>query len=280
MRFDFAVCLAIALGVAAVGCDGAEKLVAPDDNLLASASYVMDATAVKQLGERDWLFKGSPIHNWIGTAGRSPYFIGWWNIAPEGSEHWAAVFPLRPAPENSTTLTAGKRFLVVADEEFHLLLVYPTEPEADHYLRGMEEREFREHVVSLRTLYATVRDFLTAVTNADWPMATRSVCASLRSSMETGGDPDAYLAGLGVPRISTADLLGDSPAIQVANMTEGRAEVVVQGDDARRARVGSGVRVKLLLTLTKTRRTMGPLGWEIIQITRLEERPWPSQRQP
>lgn len=59
-------------------------------------------------------------------------------------------------------------------------------------------------------------------------------------------------------------------------MREGEAEVVVQGDDARRTRIGSAVRVKLLLTLTKTRRSMGPLSWEIVRIEKVEEHPWPS----
>jgi len=296
MRFDFVVCVVLALGVVTGGCNGAEKvvapddnlpgrasdvekLVAPDDNLLAGAAYVMDATAVEQLAERDWLFKGYPIFSfgWIGTAARSRYFVGWWNIAPEGSEHWAARFPLRPAPRNSATLGEGKRFLVVADDEFHLLSVYPVEPEADQYVRGMSEREFREHVISLRTLYGTVRDFLTAVTDADWSMATWALCAPMRESMEASGDPEAYLVSLGVPRIPTAALMeGLSPTIQVASMTEAKAEVVVQGNDTRRARIGSGVRVELLLTLTRTRQMMGPMGWEIVKIKKIEEQPWPS----
>jgi hypothetical protein len=294
MRFDFVVCVVLALGVVTGGCNGAEKVVAPDDhvparasdvekvvapddNLLAGAAYVMDATAVEQLAKRDWLFKGSPIFDWIGTAGRSPYFVGWWNIAPEGSEHWAARFPLRPAPRNSATLREGERFLVVADEELHLLSVYPVGPEADEYVPGMDEREFREHVISLRTLYGTVRDFLMAVTDADWTMATWALCAPMRESMEARGDPEAYLTSLGVPRIPTAALMEClSPTIQIAGVAEAKAEVVVQGNDTRRARIGSGVRVKLLLTLTRTRQMMGPMGWEIVEITHIEEQPWPS----
>lgn len=207
--------------------------------------------------------------------------MGWWNVAPEGSGHWPALFPLRPAPKNSATLREGKRFLVVADEEFHLLLVYPVEAEAGEYVRGMGEAEFQDHVISLRTLYGTVRDFLMAVTNGDWRMATWGLCHPMRQSMEASRDPGVYLAGLGVPRIPRAALEGDSSStIQVGSMTEGRAEVIVQGDDARRARIGSGVRVKVELTLTKTRRMMGPPGWEIVEIEKMKEEPWPSEGQP
>jgi hypothetical protein len=294
MRFDLVVCVLLALGVAAAGCNGAgkvvapdgalparasdvEKLVTPDDNLLAGAAYVMDATAVKALAERDWLFKGSPIFDWIGIAGRSPYFVGWWNVAPEGSEGWAQPFPLRPAPRNSATLGEGKRFLVVADDEFHLLLVYPVEPEADEYMPGMDEREFREHVISLRTLYGTVRGFLMAVTDADCTIARAALCAPMRESMDASSDPEAYLVSLGVPRIPTAALMEDlSPTIRVASMAEAKAEVVVQGNDTGRARIGSGVRVQLLLTLTRTRQMMGPMGWEIVEIKKIEEQAWPS----
>jgi hypothetical protein len=276
MRSNLVVCLLLALGVAAARCDGADKLIAPDDNLLASAGYVMDATAVKQLAERDWLFKGSSIANWFGNVGRSPYFVGWWNTAPEGSEHWAAPFPLRPAPQNSASLAEDRRFLVLADEDFHLLLVYPVEPAAGEYVRGMSEREFREHVTHLRTLYGTVREFLTAVTNADWPVVSSVLCAPIRKTMEASADPDSYLARIGVPRIQSLC----SRTFDVTTLTDKKAEVMVEGYDGRRARIGSGVRVRLMLTLTRTRQMMGPMGWEIAQVKMIEERPWHSQGRP
>jgi hypothetical protein len=276
MRFKFAACAMLALALVTARCDRLDGLVRPDDELLATASYVFDATAERQLAERDWLFRGKPIFNWIGTAGRSPYFVGWWNIKPEGAERWAAAFPLRPAPRNSTSLVEGKRFLVVADADFHLLLVYPVEPNSDQYLPGMSEREFRDHVFSLRMLYSTVSDFLAAVTDADWDMARYALCASLWRSKEASGNPDTYLAKLGVPRFQRAAL----PTFQIVSMTEKKARVMVQGADGRRARLHSGVRVKLALTLTKTRRSMGPLEWEIVQIEKIEEQPWNSQPQP
>jgi hypothetical protein len=275
MRFCSGICVALALGVLTARCDGAEKLVAPDDNLLASATYVMDAAAVKQVAERDWLFKGYPMVGWI-RGGRSPYFVGWWNVAPEGSERWAVHFPVRPAPANAAALQEGKRYLVVADDEFHLLSVYPVDPEAGLSMRGMNEREFREHVVSVRMLHLAVSDFLTAVTNADWTTAARSLCAPMREEMLASSDPDAHLAELGVPRIRTTALTGGPrDTINVARIAEAEAQVVVQGHDGRRARLGSRVWAKVSLTLTRTRRMMGPMGWEIVRIETIEERPRP-----
>jgi hypothetical protein len=261
MRLGSVGCAVLALALVTARCDGATKLVPPDDELLATASYVFDAVAEKRLAERDWLFKGTPIYNWVGTSGRSPYFVGWWNIEPEQAKRWAAAFPLRPAPQNSATLAEEKRFLVIADGDFHLLLVYPVGPKPDRYLPGMSEREFRDRVVYLRSLYATVRGFLTAVTDANWDVAGSALCESLRQKMKASRDPQAYLSKLGVPRIIT------KPVFDILSMGETQAKVVAGGNDV------SGVGAEVALTLTRTRYSMGVRGWEIVQISRANERP-------
>jgi hypothetical protein len=173
----------------------------------------------------------------------------------------AAAFPFRAAPQNSEILAEGKRFLVVADGDFHLLLVYPLTPKPDQYLPGMSEREFRDRLVYLRSLYATVREFLTAVTDANWDVAGPALCESLRQKMKASRDPRAYLSKLGVPRIITKPVFG------ILSMGETQAKVVAGGNDV------SGVGAEVALTLTRTRYSMGVRGWEIVQISRANERP-------
>jgi hypothetical protein len=261
MRLGFVGCAMLALALVAPRCDGATKLVPPNDELLATASYVFDAVAEKRLAERDWLFKGAPIATSASTTGRSPYFVGWWNIRPEEAERWAATFPLRPAPQNSKALAQGRRFLVIADADFHLLLVYPLNPKSDQYLPGVSEREFRDRVVYLRSLYATVRNFLAAVTEADWSGVESALCQPLRQKMRASRDPQAYLAKLGVPRLTATQIL------DILSTEEKQARVVAGGNDV------SGAGAEVALTLTRTRLSMGVPGWEIVHISKVRERP-------
>jgi hypothetical protein len=53
MRLGLLGCAMLALALVTPRCDGAAKLVPPDDELLATARYVFDAVAEKRLTEKD-----------------------------------------------------------------------------------------------------------------------------------------------------------------------------------------------------------------------------------
>ncbi len=79
--------------------------------------------------------------------------------------------------------------------------------------------------------------------------------------MKASRDPQAYLAKLAVPRLIATQVL------DILSTEEKQARVVAGGTDV------SGVGAEVALTLTRTRRSMGPPGWEIVQISKVKKRP-------
>jgi len=247
-------CLILLLVVASARTAGEWRPPTADE--LSRAAWVMEAVAERQLSDDQWLFSRAHHFAWR-FEGRPSWFVGWWHVFPH--RHDVAAAPMgRPKPVNAESLEKGKRFLLLADEDFHLLLVYPVGDDNSNYVQGMNRLEFERHVWDASLARETVEWFLDALSKggSDLALARRYLSDTRQKEYGARGGGDRYFRDMGVttllsPWIEMEVQLKDKEArVRVLAAVSG------QSGGASYWRTGTFV-------LTPAPRIMGPMSWAI-----------------
>ena len=229
---------------------------APSADELSRAAWVVEALAERRLSEDQWLFSQGRHFAW-GFEGRPSCFVGWWRVFPE--THGVAAVPMdRPSPVNAECLEDGKRFLVLAEEDFHLLLVYPVGDSGGDYVQGMNRSEFERRVWDASLARETVEWFLDSLSEgrSHLAVARRYLSDARQEEYDARGEGEQYLRDMGVLDLRSPWI---EMEVQLAE-EEARVRVFASLSGATGAeyqwRTGTFV-------LTPAPRIMGPRSWAI-----------------
>ena len=257
MGYRWACCIAAVL-VLSLRCLSAPAApLAPTADELSRASFVLQAPPALSLSATEWLFSDVRVLGTFGGGRALPrHIVGWWTVEPPDARTWQFAPDFPPAPKNETLLRAGRTVVLLADQDFHLLAVYPVGP--DQYLGGLGMEQFEERVWDARRVRQIAEDFVKALATGNWEDARACLAKSLRDELDSKESPKAYFEGKGLLQVAAVH-----PAITVASLESDSAEVWLT--DGRAVAVPLP---KYVLRFTPTGRPgKGPMrGWEIASI--------------
>jgi len=274
-------------------CAAQEPLV-PTVDELSRAPLVLRARAAENLSATEWLFTDVRVLGECPPGAVLPRnILGWWTVKPDWADPRKVSAPpyFPPPPKNDSLLKRGEVFLLLGEENFHLLAVYRSSPDPNACLPGISIGEVDRRVCSARHIRQTVDDFLHALAHGYWVNAADDMTQSLQKQMRSSKSPKEFFGGDKVLRLAEAYCAAVEEVEATARTHWPRdlswwdmrppRKFVSLGESSARVRVFGGPPFRVtraeretstdtwIIELTKTRPTMFGRGWEEWEIASL-----------
>jgi hypothetical protein len=190
------------------------QVIPPTPDQLAKAAYVLQAKAEQMLSPTEWLFSDVKLLGWRISEVLPQHIIGWWTIAPPDARQWQVMVIFPPAPQQASLLKAGETFILLADENFHLLGVYPPDviPEYASPAKTPDNfPSFDVRVWSARQLNQLTKNLYNALEAKDWEAFGGhrpgpdevALTPRLLAEIKSKGGTKVFFQQIGLPRTNS-----------------------------------------------------------------------------
>jgi len=244
------------------------KTLAPTADELSRAPLVLEARADSTLSSTEWLFHDARTFGTFGCGPPMPAnFVGWWMIEPPDARMWACRPFFPPAPKNALLLKRGGIFVLLAEENFHLLAVYPAGSDRGRYLADMSVREFEELVCDSRRVREAVENLFRALLERQWAWALQLLADPLRRQAQSSKSTEEFFRSKGLTEVA-----GRYMTLSITSLTTSSAQVRVTIPEVQPQRPGGRVLPgrQTVIRLTPRRPAKGCGNWQIVSLPALE----------